>query len=355
MATSQASAKDSMKSTWRTWDRKLWTRHHFLINLVKAHPYDLDRPVPVHAKTDKIPYMNQFSTQMWILYHAAVPLVIHQLWLSFLGHQTLYWAAALLLYTTTFNLSLVHEVHAIRRLAHVYGFLDGDAHDRDGVPDSGVSRVASALPKMTVARMLMVMYFSYDSSAAPLEALTSWRWWLWLSAEIGLYSFALDFWFYWYHRAMHDIPFLWRYHRTHHLTKHPNAMMSAYADEEQELFDMAVVPLLGYLTLRALGLRLGFFDWFVCHHFVAFTEVWGHSGLRIHFTPPMPCSPLLHLLDIEGVTEDHDLHHRFGYRKSSNYSKQSRLWDRIFGTDRGRIESIEENVDYVNQVHMPIL
>ena len=55
------------------------------------------------------------------------------------------------------------------------------------------------------------------------------------------------------------------------------------------------------------------------------------------------------------VSEDHDLHHRKGYRKAHNYGKQTRLWDRIFGTCHERIESREENVDYDTRVVVPIL
>jgi sterol desaturase/sphingolipid hydroxylase (fatty acid hydroxylase superfamily) len=52
------------------------------------------------------------------------------------------------------------------------------------------------------------------------------------------------------------------------------------------------------------------------------------------------------------IIEDHDLHHRKGYRKSSNYGKQTMLWDRLFGTKTPRLES--ENVDFDLEVHMPL-
>jgi sterol desaturase/sphingolipid hydroxylase (fatty acid hydroxylase superfamily) len=45
------------------------------------------------------------------------------------------------------------------------------------------------------------------------------------------------------------------------------------------------------------------------------------------------------------------LHHRKGYRKSGNYGKQTKLWDRLFGTEMPRIEC--ENVDFDHRVHMP--
>jgi sterol desaturase/sphingolipid hydroxylase (fatty acid hydroxylase superfamily) len=63
---------------------------------------------------------------------------------------------------------------------------------------------------------------------------------------------------------------------------------------------------------------------------------------------------LLEIFDANIVVEDHDLHHRKGWRKSHNYGKQTRLWDRIFGTCIDRIESKAENVDYINKGDMPI-
>ncbi|KAJ3497350.1 hypothetical protein NLG97_g1975 [Lecanicillium saksenae] len=58
--------------------------------------------------------------------------------------------------------------------------------------------------------------------------------------------------------------------------------------------------------------------------------------------------------NMELVIEDHDLHHRTGWKKSHNYGKQTRFWDTIFNTKTDRIESNEENVDYSVDVHVPI-
>jgi sterol desaturase/sphingolipid hydroxylase (fatty acid hydroxylase superfamily) len=153
---------------------------------------------------------------------------------------------------------------------------------------------------------------------------------------------------------MHDINPLWKFHRTHRLTKHPNPLLAAYADHEQEFFDMTVIPFLTYVSLKAMGLLMGFYDWWVCHQYIASTEVFGHIGLRIHLTAPSTLSWLLQILNAEIVIEDHDLHHRKGWRKSHNYGKQTRLWDRIFGTCRDRIESVDSNIDYVNNTHKPL-
>ena len=342
-----------MRSTWRRADREQWTTHHWLIELLNAHPVDLDKPIPVHAKNDKIPYLPQWSQHLWVLFYAFIPLALHQAWYTF-GFGPIGRIGAFSLYFMAFNVIVIREVRMLRLLGHKYGFLDGDKHERDGVPDIGVGRVAASLYKTTGSRLLMAVLLSYNPEEPPALVLADWKWWLCACGEVGLYSIVLDFFFYSYHRALHETDFLWKYHRTHHLTKHPNSLLSAYADHEQEFFDMVGVPFMTYLSFRAMGLPLGFYEWWICHQYVAFTEVWGHSGLRVHLTAPSTLNWLLRMFDADIAVEDHDLHHRNGWRKSHNYGKQTRLWDRAFGTCRDRIESVPDNIDYLNQARMPI-
>lgn len=58
---------------------------------------------------------------------------------------------------------------------------------------------------------------------------------------------------------------------------------------------------------------------------------------------------------MELVIEDHDLHHRRGWKQSHNYGKQTRVWDRVFGTTIPRVEGWEGNVDYVNTAEIPLI
>lgn len=341
-----------MASTWRQTDRKEWSIHQHAIDALNIHPTSLDEHVPVHSKTDKIPYLSQWPLHVWVLFYACIPLAIHQALLSLTSYESLNKATIFILYFFGFNAIVVRQVHLLRRLGHTYGFLDGDTHERDGVPDASVKKVATSLLKTTGSRIALAIFLSYDASKTPADLIKS-LWWLPL--EIGLYGIILDFWYYWYHRCMHDFGGLWKYHRTHHLTKHPNPLLAAFADHEQEFGDMVGVPFMAYLCLKTIGFPMGFYDWWICHQYVAFAEVFGHSGLRIHVTVPSTLSWLLQIFDCELVIEDHDLHHRKGWRKSHNYGKQTRLWDRVFGTCHPRIESVEGNVDYVNTVHLPVV
>ncbi|KAL1860010.1 hypothetical protein Plec18167_009495 [Paecilomyces lecythidis] len=346
MATS-ANPKDSIKSTWRQADRSTWSFPHKLIDLVNIHHVDLNKEVPVHEKTDKVPDLVQWPLHVWILIHSFIPLLLQQAWAHYTG-QNLSSIAAFFLYHEAFHYDSIREVHILRRLGHIYGFFDGDKHERDGVPDASVGKVVESLISTIVFRPLILVLFSYKPELLPSSIN-----WKWLPLEIALYSIVLDFWFYWYHRLMHDVGPLWKFHRKHHLTKHPNPLLTIFADTEQEIGDLVGIPLMTFFTLRLMGLPMGFYEWWICVKYVLFAEIFGHSGLRIHSIMPSTATWLLTPLGASIAVEDHDLHHRKGWRKSHNYGKQTMLWDRIFGTYHDRLESTEQNIDYSDRVVFP--
>ncbi|KXG54698.1 Fatty acid hydroxylase [Penicillium griseofulvum] len=338
---------DSMVSTWRH-DRSQWNSSHWMIELLGLHLIDFDAEVPVFSKKDKIPTIREWTVHLWILLHAAIPLALHHVYTAYTG-LNMHPIAAFALYSSAFKLNGIHEMHIMRRLGQVYGFLDGDKHPRDEIPDVGVGKAIRELISTSTLRMVMAVFLTFRVGETPASLE-----WKWIPLEIGLYSITVDFWFYWYHRMMHSVGPLWKFHRRHHLTKHPNPLLSAYADHEQEFMDITGIPLLAYTTLKIIGLPMGFYGWWICLQYIAFSEFIGHSGLRLHGGAPSTVNWLLEIFDAELVIEDHDLHHRYGWRKSHNYGKQTRLWDRIFGTCHERIESVKENVDYTNRVTMPL-
>jgi sterol desaturase/sphingolipid hydroxylase (fatty acid hydroxylase superfamily) len=284
----------------------------------------------------------------WILLHAIVPLAIHHAFVYFAG-RNLTVIGTFALYHVFLSFNSIREIQILRRLGHTYGFLDGDKHERDGVPDVSVKKVLMSLISASNVRPMLVIMLAYRRNELPSSMS-----WAWLPVEITLYGLAVDFWFYWYHRLMHDKGSLWQFHRTHHLTKHPNPLLSLYADGVQEIFDMIVIPLLAFYTLKkGLGLPMGFYELWMCHQYLIFTEVLGHSGLRIYATAPSLLSWLYKWLGVEGIIEDHDLHHRRGWKSSFNYGKHSRIWDTIWGTVTERVECKAENIDYVNTASFP--
>jgi sterol desaturase/sphingolipid hydroxylase (fatty acid hydroxylase superfamily) len=340
---------DNMKSTWRTWDRDQWGIPHKIFGHADVFHVELDRDVPIHSKQDKVPYVSDWSLNRWVLTNAGLPLAIHQLITYFTGYN-FHPVVAFFFYYYASRVFTSRELQHLRELGHIYGFLDGDKHERDGVPDVGVSKALRGVVLAGLVRPIMTTWLTYHADQAPASLN-----WAWLPIEASLYGIILDFWFYWYHRLMHDVNGLWKFHRTHHLTKHPNPLLTIYADSEQEFFDIAGIPLMTWLTMKLMGMPMGFYEWHVCQMYVLYAELAGHSGLRVQASPPNPLTWLMRMFDAELVIEDHDLHHRHGWRKSYNYGKQTRVWDRVFGTCSSRIESVEANIDYDNPVVFPIL
>lgn len=276
-------------------------------------------PPPIHQKHDKLPVLHNWSLMRWVLLTASWPLVVHELYVWAFG-RNLNIVFAFALYTTAFLVNAGRELRILEGLGAAYGFLDGDKHARDELPPDRVKSTVTALLTTATFRPLMVVMLSYRPSQSPLTID-----WVALGIELCLYGVVLDFWFYWYHRIMHEHDGLWQFHKTHHLTKHPSPIHTLFADHEQEVMDIAGVPLLTYITLKLMGLPMGFYEWWYCHQLIVFAELIGHSGLRVHVSAPSPIHSLLCLLDMELVVEDHDLHHRTGWKTSHNYGKQTRV------------------------------
>nr|A0A024FA41.1 RecName: Full=Fatty acid hydroxylase vlmA; AltName: Full=Verlamelin biosynthesis protein A [Lecanicillium sp.]BAO73253.1 putative fatty acid hydroxylase [Lecanicillium sp. HF627] len=315
--------------------------------------------IPICPKNSSIPRLDQPSQHKFILLQSLLPITVHQLTTLVLSisryddyvHPFLLRLCVIIGYGYAFRFLLRREGLAIRTLGKKLGYLDGDHHPRDKVPRDS-TRLNWSLPLTVGSRTVMCVLVAYDPSQQPINYLASLKWWAWLAVYLSLYPIILDFYYYCVHRAWHEVPCLWRFHRRHHTIKRPSILFTAYADSEQELFDIVGTPLLTFFTLKALHLPMDFYTWWICIQYIAYTEVMGHSGLRIYTTPPISCSWLLQRFGVELVIEDHDLHHRQGYRQARNYGKQTRIWDRLFGTCADRIETNPVNIQKGRRVMM---
>lgn len=343
----------SMTSDWPLKDMSTWNLYQRFIDYLNIYPVFPGKPLPVHPKTDKIPYMSQWSQHLFIISFAAMPMLLHQAWVTLTGHSLGKWAT-FFLYNGAYTLVAIREVRMLRRISYEYGCLDGDVADRDGIPNTGVGKIIGSMHKTAGFRLALAVLITYSPGVSPLAAISNLTSWAPFLAKISLYGIVLDFWFYSYHRACHEVPYLWKYHRTHHLTKHPNALCSGFADDEQEIIEMVIVPFLTFATLWLIGLPLGFYEWWFCLEYVTYSEVLGHSGIRVHSLVVSPITWLLQICDTELAVEDHDIHHRKGWRKSFNYGKQTRLWDQLFNSSIERLEAKASNIDYGTVVRMPL-
>ncbi len=147
---------------------------------------------------------------------------------------------------------------------------------------------------------------------------------LWTRPHLGwaglvLDLLILDLWTYAWHRANHEWPLLWRFHRVHHLDRfldttsavrfHPGeVLISALA--RAPLIILADIQILSLLTFDALVLGAALFH---------------HSNLKL---PPRLEAYLRHAV----VTPSHHWVHHHVERAdtNSNYATLLTVWDRIF-------------------------
>ncbi|KAF8315651.1 hypothetical protein DL93DRAFT_2078881 [Clavulina sp. PMI_390] len=286
---------------------------------------------PQVIREGKIAVHPWLSQHMFIFPRAVAPIVLQYISMRAFGYSWPF-PVAFGIYAVAFFIFAGSMLRFFNHLGEKHGFLDGEVH-RDEVPDARLAWTMGGLMFTNVARPLLGCFVAYDRYEVP-------HFNLWSPIHMFMFTVILDFWFYIYHRAMHEFDFLWRFHKTHHMTKHPNALLSAFADAEQDLFDLLLIPLITYLTYP-----LPFHLWWLTSLYILYVEIAGHTGLRL-FMIPAVTGPLLQPLGMEIIVEDHDLHHRNGWRKSSNYGKQTRVWDVLFGTTRPRLEMVSENIDW---------
>lgn len=301
----------------------------------------------MHSKNDPVPHLSNWHIQRWVLFHAFFPLALHQIYVTFMG-TNLGSIATFIFYSIAFTVIGTREILILDRLGYIYGYFDGEKCVRDSLARIGGPRPIVALLAASTLRPIIVVWLRYDHRTTPASMN-----WMWLPVEIGLYALVFDFWFYCYHWFMHETR-LWVYHKTHHLAKHPSTLLSLHTGIGEWILETAGLPLITLLSLRCMGLPMGFYEFWVCELNVLWIELGAHSGIRIDAAAPTPFFWLLKWFDIENTIEDHDLHHRAGWKQSYTYGKQSRLWDRICGTSRGRIESVPDNIDYSNLAKFPL-
>lgn len=338
-----------LRSTWRRGDRSQWNLCHWFYEILHLHSTHINKPVPVHDHSAKVPNLSNSSLILWILIHGCLPVLFHHVYIFSTGRPLSIWGAGAL-YIAAMTGSALRAQSQLRHFSHTLGFLDGRASDRPDVPDTGVKRVFYTLNALLAGRCWLMVLMAYSNHQSPADVA-----WHWLLLKMAAYSITFDFWFYWYHLSMHKIPFLRKHHRIHHLSTHPSTLMTAFSNGEQSLFDYIVLPLATFFVLNKMGISISFYEWYICNLQGFMTEMGGHSGLRMHACTAHPLAPLFKQFNCDLSIEDHDLHHRHGWRNSGNYGTQTRLWDAVFGTRKDRLETRNDNVDWDNVIYWPVM
>ncbi|PKI85679.1 hypothetical protein MVES1_000751 [Malassezia vespertilionis] len=304
-----------------------------LVQLLPPSPEECHKPGP----DDKLPVFDEWNQALYLLPFAMLPFTVRYLYYHYVDTQMPnHWTIFVMFFTYTIFFAAVF-VNYLNRLALRYGYLDSGV-GRDTIPYNMAAKIAVEAISALSLRPLGMVLLTYNPAEAP--KLT-----IWFPFQLFIFTLVEDFYYYWFHRLCHEAESAWVFHRLHHTTKHPTALLLGYADEIQEVVDIVGAPLLSWFTFPIPYDVLSV--WVLIHISI---QLHGHSGIRLHYGTLLT-GPWLRPLNLELVEEDHDLHHRHGWKDSYNYGKQSRVWDTLFGTTGNRIEGYEENLQRGTFIH----
>lgn len=145
----------------------------------------------------------------------------------------------------------------------------------------------------------------------------------WMSGAWALLAdlLILDLWIYFWHRANHTVPFLWRFHEIHHLDEFLDASSAVRFHAGEVLMSAGVravvivlldIPLSSVLAFEAL---------------VLVAAVFQHSNVRLPARLEKALSMVIVTPSIHWVH-----HHAVRQDTDSNYGTALSVWDRIFAT-----------------------
>ncbi len=160
----------------------------------------------------------------------------------------------------------------------------------------------------------------------------------WLTGWSGLIAdiLLLDFWIYWWHRANHKVPLLWRFHRIHHLDQWLDTTSAVRFHFGEVLLSALVravvilcfgIPLMSVIAFETLVLLMAGFQ---------------HSNLRLSVRLESALSKVLITPSIHWVH-----HHVLRQDTDSNYGTILSYWDRLFGSQSAnkRTNNMEIGLD----------
>ncbi|MGO8915103.1 MAG: sterol desaturase family protein [Stellaceae bacterium] len=181
-----------------------------------------------------------------------------------------------------------------------------------------LARNAALWAGNAVLSPLVVVPISAFAAGAALRWRPSW----WSGAGgLLLDLLLLDCLIYWWHRANHVVPFLWRFHAVHHLDRFLDTTSAVRFHAGEVL--LSALARAGVIVLLALPLS----SVLVFEALVLMAAMFHHSNLRL---PPALERALSLLVVTPSIHWVH--HHRRRVDTDSNYCTILSLWDWLFAS-----------------------
>ena len=197
----------------------------------------------------------------------------------------------------------------------------------------GLRRVARNLSLAGLNAVLSWAVVVPVSALAASHAL-EWRpeWWSGWSGLV-LDILILDGWIYWWHRANHMMPLLWRFHEVHHLDEFLDASSALRFHFGEVLLSSLVRA--GVIFLLGVPLT----SVVVFETLLALVTMFQHSNVKLPAALERALSFVIVTPSIHWVH-----HHAIERDTDSNYSALLSVWDKLFGSRSATIRSPEMQI-----------
>ena len=220
-------------------------------------------------------------------------------------------------------------------------------------PAVALPGIVARTPFRRLARNLALAAINFALSPLvilPLTALAAghalaWRpgWWQGVPG-LALDLLLLDFLIFWWHRANHRWPFLWRFHLVHHLDRTLDSTTALRFHFGEVLISAGAragaILLLGFPFVSILAFET----------LLLAATLFHHSNLRL---PPWLEAGLARLIITPSIHWVH--HHRRRVDTDSNYGTVFSFWDRLFASRSltRRAMEMEIGVEGAEELQLP--
>jgi sterol desaturase/sphingolipid hydroxylase (fatty acid hydroxylase superfamily) len=229
---------------------------------------------------------------------------LHHLLLS-IGRQCVWLALLLVVFLPLERLFAVHRNRFFRKALS---------------QDLGYYFISGLVPPLLLAVPLsLVAVAAYRTVPWHVQVAVA-AWPLWQRILVGFIVGEMGF--YWGHRWMHEIPFLWHFHAIHHSAEHVYFLTSARAHPLDSVF----IRLCGMIPVVILGVGSPLTGGVVAALIVIVATLWGffiHANLRWRLGP---------LEWLVATPSFHRWHHTRSELRDRNYASMLPWVDMIFGT-----------------------
>ena len=190
-----------------------------------------------------------------------------------------------------------------------------------GRPRGGLARLGRNLG-LWLSNVVLSPLFVLPVSVFAASHSLDWRpgWWSGLPG-LALDILILDVLIYWWHRANHEIAFLWRFHEVHHLDR----FLDTTSALRFHFGEVALSALARAAVIVILGMPLH--SVLVFEALVLCAAIFHHSKLAL---PAMPERALSRAIITPSIHWVH--HHARRADTDSNYGTLFSFWDPLFGT-----------------------